>query len=331
MAETERPLRLVSYSVATTAGVPAVLARCIAARTVHRCRCVWETSRSKTGIEFRGDIEWDLDPALAVEELESADLVIVHNGFIDPRHSSILERKPLITMAHNYEWNVDPSLVQRGMPGLVVGQYQATLPAFQGWRAVPNPIPIWETDFQPGEKPQPNGFCYTPSGPYERCPPDHPRYWHGKGYSETMGALRLMQRKHGVRIEASGDSRVSHAEALAMKRRSHVVIDECVTGSYHRNSLEGLAAGCVVVNGLGLLPGVPELLRYCAGFARTIPFEVCDIGHLGSTLEGLAEAGAERLEAVGRRNRKWMERHWDFEAQWSYFWRPAVRTALDAA
>ena len=64
----------------------------------------------------------------------------------------------------------------------------------------------------------------------------------------------------------------SHAESLAMKRRAHIVIDECVTGSYHRNSLEGLAAGCVVVNGVGLLPGVEEVLRRCAPEAHALPF-----------------------------------------------------------
>ncbi len=331
MTEAEAPLRIVSYSRTTLAGVPAVLARCVSARTPHRCRCVWAKNVSGTKIEFRGDIEWSRDPAPARQELEAADLVIVHNGFVDPEHAPILDRKPVITMAHNYDWNVDTAFVRQGMPGVVVGQYQALLPAFQGWRAVPNPVPLWEPELQPGPKAGPVGLCFTPSGFHERFTEDHAMYWHSKGYSETMAAMRLIQRKHGARIEAVEGSLVTHDESLAMKRRSHVVIDECVTGSYHRNSLEGLAAGCVVVNGVGLLPGVPEILRYCARFAHAVPFEASDLTNVGTVLEGLVEAGRERLEEAGRRNRAWMERYWDFEEQWSYFWRPVVRMALEAA
>ena len=57
-----------------------------------------------------------------------------------------------------------------------------------------------------------------------------------------------------------------------MKRRAHIVIDECITGSYHRNSLEGLAAGCVVINGAGFAPEVLDVLRRCAGDDAGNPF-----------------------------------------------------------
>ena len=56
------------------------------------------------------------------------------------------------------------------------------------------------------------------------------------------GSLQI----NGIRVETIREQQVTHAEAMAMKRRAHILVDECVTGSYHRNSLEGLAAGCVV-------------------------------------------------------------------------------------
>ena len=57
-----------------------------------------------------------------------------------------------------------------------------------------------------------------------------------------------------VRIESTERGHVSHEQALAMAR-AHGAIDECVTGSYHRNSLEGLAAGAVVAMAWGCSRG----------------------------------------------------------------------------
>ena len=99
-----------------------------------------------------------------------------------------------------------------------------------------------------------------------------------------------------------------------MKRRAHIVIDECVTGSYHRNSLEGLAAGCVVVNGVGLRPAIGEVLRGCAGGAAS-PFVFARLDELALALRGALA-------------RQWMEQHWQFQEQWSSCWTPVVHAAL---
>jgi hypothetical protein len=239
----------------------------------------------------------------------------------------MLDGKAVITLAHNYMWNVDPRFVQRGMPGLVVGQYQATLPEFAGWTAIPNPVPIWEPAHTPGEKGSVVTICYTPSGRHERYPPGHRLYWHGKGYETTMRVLERLSRAMPLRLEVIGRQQLSHAEALAMKRRAHVVIDECVTGSYHRNSLEGLATGCVVVNGVGLLPGVVDTFRRCAADADRVPFVFATLDTLEAVLLDLANRGADSLTVMGRENRAWMERHWSFSSQWTRFWQPAIEAA----
>ena len=114
-----------------------------------------------------------------------------------------------------------------------------------------------------------------------------------------------------------------------MKRRSHIVIDECVTGSYHRNTLEGLAAGCVVVNGVGVLAGVEPVFRRCAGDADSVPCTFATLDTLEGALTSLVDKGAAALEADGRASRAWMERHWDFGAQWERVWRPAVEAAIE--
>ncbi len=92
---------------------------------------------------------------------------------------------------------------------------------------------------------------------------------------------------------------MSHAQALAMKRKAHIVIDECVTGSYHRNSLEGLAVGCVVINGMGLLPALLEIFRQCTGGASLSPFVHASLDTLETVLAMLVERGAEALVIGG--------------------------------
>ena len=316
-------LRIVSYATTPVAGVPSLLARCIAHATPHTAHCVWAGGSYGNGVEFSGGTIWGSAPAEANALIAAADVVIVHNGRIAPAHQALLQRKPLVTMAHNYGWNVDMQHVRRGGAGVVVGQYQVTLPEFKGWGVVPNPIPLWEPEHAIGDKGPLIHIAYTPSGRHERYPPNHRLYWHSKGFDTTVNILRRLARLPNVRIESTEHGQMSHVHALAAKRRAHIVIDECVTGSYHRNSLEGLAAGAVVVNGVGLLPGVEEALRHCAPDAERMPFEFSTLAALEQTLLGLIALGPDELAVRGRANRAWMERHWNFADQWPRFWQAA--------
>ena len=140
-------LKIVSYSTMPVAGVPAILARCINSKTEHTARCVWATNDYGNGVKFTGDVEWNEQPREAEKLLAEADLIIVHNGKTAPRHEKLFKDKAVITMAHNYLWNVDEQFIKKGFSGAVVGQYQAVLPEFKNWFVVPNPMPFWETEY----------------------------------------------------------------------------------------------------------------------------------------------------------------------------------------
>lgn len=327
--EKTAPLKIVSYATTPVAGVPAILARCISARTEHSARCVWATNNYGNGVKFAGDVEWRETPEKAKSLLEEADLIIVHNGKVASEHQKLFKDKAILTMAHNYLWNVDEQFVRKGFPGVVVGQYQAALPEFKDWTIVPNPIPFWESEYQVGSKPDQTTICYTPSGKHEQYPREHKLYWHSKGYETTMRVLEKLSKQFGIKLEVIHNRQISHAESIGMKRRSHIVIDECVTGSYHRNSLEGLASGCVVVNGIGLLPKVSEILRACAGGAAEIPFVPATLENLEAVLMRLIESGKDELVQKGLKNRAWLEENWNFERHWQRFWMPAIEKSLN--
>jgi hypothetical protein len=308
-------------------GVPAILARCISAATRHVARCVWARNDYGNGVVFDGDVEWTRSGAEAEELIRAADLIILHNGKVDPSHRRLLDGKPIITMAHNCRWNVDSRFVDMQFPGVVVGQYQAALPEFAGWAVVPNPVPLWEPAYQPEPKPAIVTITYTPANRHECYPEDHKLYWHSKGYSATLEVLHRLSKRHRICIQSVEGGQISHSESLALKRRAHIVIDECVTGSYHRNSLEGLAAGCVVVNGVGLRPAIGDILQRCAGGAAS-PFVSARLDELEQELEGLISLGPAVLALRGASARQWMERNWQFQQQWNRCWRPMVDAAL---
>jgi len=328
IVEKSDSLRIVSYATTPVAGVPAILARCINAQTAHSARCVWATNSYGNGVEFAGDVEWQNHPQLAENLLAEADLIIVHNGKVASQHERFLGGKAIVTMAHNYLWNVDERFIKQGFAGVVVGQYQAALDEFADWSVVPNPIPFWENEYQPSPKNSELTICYTPSGKHEKYPLDHKLYWHSKGYETTVRILEKLASRFSLKLEVIRGGQISHAESLLMKRRSHIVIDECVTGSYHRNSLEGLAGGAVVVNGLGILPKVSDVLRYCAGERAEIPFVSATLENLEEVLTQLIESGRENLLRKGAENRLWLENHWNFSWQWQKFWIPAIEKSF---
>lgn len=324
---TLKPLNIVSYATTPVAGVPELLARCINKHTPHHCTCVWHTNAYGNGVSFESALEWSKKPNEAKHLLLTADVVIVHNGKVAPEHVSLLANKAVITMAHNYLWNVDQQFVARGMPGVVVGQYQATLPEFSGWASVANPIPEWDQLHQPTAKNKSLTICYTPSGKHERYPQNHRLYWHSKGYDSTMAILERLAKRFALTLNVIRDKQLSHEQVLRMKQQAHIVIDECVTGSYHRNSLEGLACGCVVINGMDAK--VEKALQDCVGLDSVEnPFVTCTLEKLEQTLTDLIQLGSDELILRGKKNRRWLEQYWGFEKQWHKQWQPAVEAAI---
>lgn len=326
-ADPTKPLTIVSYATTPVAGVPEILARCINQYTIHHCTCVWQTNAYANGVSFESAIEWSKHPTEARRLLATADLVIVHNGKVAVEHQSLLTNKPVITMAHNYLWNVDQQFVARGLPGVVVAQYQATLREFSGWKSVANPIPEWDPLHQPAAKNKTLTICYTPSGKHERYPQGHRLYWHSKGYETTMAILAKLAKRFDLTLNVIRTKQLSHQQALRMKQQAHIVIDECVTGSYHRNSLEGLACGCVVINGMD--DNVEKIFKDAAGVdAIGIPFVRCKLEQLEQTLIELIQLGSAELIRRGDNNRRWIEQYWRFDKQWATQWQPAIEAAM---
>ena len=91
------------------------------------------------------------------------------------------------------------------------------------------------------------------------------------------------------------------------KAQCDILLDEVVTGSYHRSTLEGLALG--VPTAVNLSPEVHGVLLRAAG-ANDVPVVHATIETLADRLSWLVEMDEVKRRRLGNRGRDWMVRHW---------------------
>jgi len=174
---------------------------------------------------------------------------------------------------------------------------------------VANMIPLNKPEYRPDESPQRRQgkirIAYAPSNTSACFNRQAPAFWDNKGYQTTVGILAELSRRKDVEVDVITGCELN--ECLRRKRRAHIVIDECVTGSYHRSSLEGLAVGAVVINAADRLS--LDAARHCAGGAEP-PFVMSRLDGLQRILLEFIEAGPAELLRRGMAGRRWMERCW---------------------
>lgn len=111
-----------------------------------------------------------------------------------------------------------------------------------------------------------------------------------KGYSEVMAVLRSVAGKRDV--EAVLIQGMPYMINLKMKSEAHILIDDVVTGNWHRTSLEGACFGCAVVNK-----------------NKSVPWVQADIKTLEETLLGLID-NRDRLRVFQEMSRAWVSSKW---------------------
>lgn len=86
--------------------------------------------------------------------------------------------------------------------------------------------------------------------------------WNDKTSPALEQALALVNQRPDVDVIIPG--KISPSALFELRRSCHVTIDEIVTGSYHQISLEGLAAGNVVINNSDSLSNIFLEMVSCA-------------------------------------------------------------------
>ncbi len=180
---------------------------------------------------------------------------------------------------------------------LVIAQYHATLPEYQDCHIVRNPV-----DFPDATIKAPTNrirIGYSPSIK------DRRNEYYDKGYERTVGILENIAASHPVEFDVIHG--VPLAECLRRKATCNVIIDECVTGSYHRSALEGAAMGALTI--CYMKPEVVKVLMEACGGPS--PFLNVKVDNLADILWSMADRGVEPLLEVGRETRRWFEEYWN--------------------
>ena len=159
---------------------------------------------------------------------------------------------------HNY---LVPQLVMMRKSQKVVAQFHS-LPRLGNWKQLiefadacytirqPNqekeynlkglPNIIDPDNYMPIRRKQPVKIAFAPS---TRVAIGHPG---SKGYAQVRMVLDRVANKRDVHI--IWIEGLSYSKNLELKQQAHILIDDVVTGNWHRTSLEGMCFGCAVLN-----------------------------------------------------------------------------------
>jgi len=222
-----------------------------------------------------------------------ADLIIV-SSYMSEKNPEYLG-KPV---ARHYStektrWiNKNPSLFD----STVVAQYQARFAP--DLDVLPNCIPIDDPMFKPAEKPADRVvIVYTPTSRTDGG-------WASKGWAETTKVLSNVQHAYKDRVEVVLLENRPYKEVMRARRHAHIVIDECVTGSYHSCALEGLSCGAVTFCWMDR-ETERAFRRLWPDSDVEIPFMLSTLPELESRLVTLIE-NRDMLLWSGGEARKWM-------------------------
>lgn len=225
---------------------------------------------------------------------DTFDVIVFHNKWF----SSNFEKQ--FIMYHSEPFMVDLKIPDK-VKKMVIAQYHCTLPEFQGCDIVRNVIdfndPIYNPKYFTKIK-----IGYSPSNK------GNFGAWHNKGYDKTKQILEEIKKKYGSRVDYDIITDVPLEECLRRKSECNIIIDEVVTGSYHRSGLEGLAMGKLTI--CNLLPEVQDAIYQASG-SKDIPFELSSIQFLKEDLIEIIEEGIDYINEVGKQSREWMETYWN--------------------
>lgn len=251
-----------------------------------------DTNRLRWGYDLVNPTDKQMGAAI-----EWADFVHYHRAVYPYQ----ITDKPSLVQFHTPPHGYKPWTTLSPFNGkkLVIAQYHPRF--YTDAKIVPNMIDIWDASFIPEEKSD------TQIEIFYSWASETKGGWGKKGSKQTISILNRLQLEYGNRVAIKIMHNRPYYECMAEKRKAHICIDECVTGSYHLQSLEGCAIGAVTFNNIDT-----DTLGFMTEISKTHthPFTKSDLKNLYQLLCKYIE-NPELLENHGLRARKWMEEYWD--------------------
>lgn len=184
--------------------------------------------------------------SILAKRIEATDICHIHNDLTSETIDIILSRATHCKFIYHVHsplregplfFNNYKSMGIDFSHNIVVAQYHPR--HYQDFTPVLNIVP-----FKPNKAP-----CPLDNRIRILFSPSHTRIggrWNDKTSANLEQALSLVAQRKDVEVIMPG--KLSPSALFELRRTCHITIDEIVTGSYHQISLEGLAAGNVVIN-----------------------------------------------------------------------------------
>lgn len=128
--------------------------------------------------------------------------------------------------------------------------------------------------------------------------------WNDKGSNATLEILQSLAKAGSIELVIPSDP-LSPGCLMALRRSTHVSIDEVMTGAFHLVSLESLCAGNAVLNGADFLSNMA--LMSSIGADEPAPFRRVGLHDLRENLLELA-SNPELTAALQRAAKEYFER-----------------------
>ena len=263
------------------------------------------TEHESTWLQFRHFDDYDY----GMMHLNRADVVHWHSDFNLPLYKNSKNKKHVIT----FHSSPNQGGVLRAMSNkpkcvveTVVGQYHACLGVYKDMQVVRNVVDLGKhRNIQPDQSYVPGvcNFIMTPT------PTQEGTIWQRKGESMMRLVFESLVCDYGWRNKICYRelTRVPFEYALAAKKGADVVMDECITPSYHLSGIEGLALGKPTFCWLD--SKVEDMLKQVSG-SDTNPFLGDYVGWLPDILDDMLSQGRAHLNTLGKNSKKWFDKYW---------------------
>ena len=274
-------MKLAIFSRTPLAAAPWELYKALKKYTTMDVSLINGTARYNDGRIFPFHLLMNSPNGTAMRVLQESELWHVHN-YLVPQLVMLKKNHKVMAQFHSL-----PRLMNwKQLMDFADVSYTIRQPnqeeEYKELKALPNIID--PDEYRPTRRKSPVKIAFAPS---TRAPIGHPG---SKGYVQVKAVLDSVARKREVEIVWI--ERKSYEQNLALKQHSHILIDDVVTGNWHRTSLEGMCFGCAVLNK-----------------AMKSPFVYATLKTLEERLLWLVDNPAI-LNDFQERSRLWVLQHW---------------------
>lgn len=248
--------------------------------TVHEVSLINEMIAYNDGRIFPHSLIYSSSNGAAKNRLIEADIWHVHNYLSEPLET-IKHRPGIIAQFHSL-----PRLGNwKALMEFADKNYTISQPLHEkeyGLPALPNVID--PDEYYPIKKNIKISIAFAPTS---RTPVGFPN---SKGYHEVKRILNQIATERDVEIVWIEG--MPYTQNLRMKAKSHILIDDVVTGNWHRTSLEGACFGCAILNKV-----------------QKQPFVYANLKTLKNRLLQLID-NPKTMERIGDMSRLWVLNEW---------------------